>query len=1854
MQPNLSTVMTAIRMVLLLLLPFTALAQSLEYDVLLDLDRDVATGCVVTPSGAAAQPGFERRLRATVDSGTLQVVDVELQDCNGAVLQSVGSVGGGYPVGLDVGLNGADVIELSVGLLELNPGIVNQVRLVFVADNGGGSDVLATIDGGSGGAAILLGLPVEPLEVPTLGWWGLGLLITLLLGMAWFAHRRIGGIGTLSALMLFSLVAWAMNFVSDGDVSDWIGVAALATDLSGDASDGSANVDVLAGFAVVADNNLFFRIDVVDLQNQVPVALDDSFVTDEDVALNVPAAGVLGNDSDGDLDPLTAVLDAGPANAQSFTLNADGSFDYTPNADFNGADSFTYFANDGQANSVAATVAITVNAVNDAPSFSIPADASVAENSGAQSLANFAASISPGPANESGQTVMFTVTNNDNPALFSVQPLLANDGTLTFTAAADSNGTANITVELMDDGGTANGGVDTSAPTTFAIEITPVNDAPSFTGGPNQTVLEDAGPQSVAGWATAISAGPPDEAGQVLTFNVTANDNAALFSAGPAVAADGTLSYTTADDANGTANITIELMDDGGTANGGVDTSAPFSFTIDVTAVNDAPEVTLGTNPAVLEDAGAQTVPGFASGISAGPADESGQVLTFNIIGNDNMALFSAQPALAVATGNLTFTPAADASGTANIMVVLMDDGGTANGGVDTSATQTFVITINEVNDSPSFVAPGDPAASNEDAGPQSLAWASAISAGPPPEAGQSLTFNLNQTAIDSTLSFTTPPSVNLVTGNVEYEAAANAYGMVSFDVLLLDNGGTANGGVDTFGPVALTITVNPINDPPTVGAAPTTNVTTNIGLDVAAGSGLLAGASDDPTEAADPNGPAAPGTTLTVGNAGNPAPTTTALGGDVSINTTTGAFTYNPPPGLNTGIDTFDYVICDNGIPGPGVCSATLTATINLTGNTIWFIDDDAAAGGSGRLSDPFNSIAAFNAVQGGGGTPNPAVGDFIFLFSGNYTGSFSLLDNQTLFGQGTTGVGFDAFTGIAPPAGSTARPTLAGADPVISTTAAASNAINVAASNTIRGLNIGNTTSFGIAGTSTGTLAISQVDITGTGGLLDIDGGNTGILGAVFGALTSTSSNVPNVVDIQNYGITDLLATSTTIQGPSQSGFLLQNNAGASVLNFGNLANLLTTNGAGFVASNTGTVTISPPAPVTIQTIGGPALNLTGGTYNGFNFSSISANNTVSGVMLNNVSGFISSGGGTIQNTSGDAFVITGGSNSVTYGGTITNAAGRSVVVTGHTGGNVVFNPINDTAQGVFLNNNAGTTFFFAGTMNLNTGANNAFTATNGGSIDATGAGSTISTSTGVGVIMSDVSFRNTNFTVQSVSVNGAANGIILDNTGTAGGFTVTGDGSNARNGSGGVIQNTTGDGILLADASNVTLRSMNLMNVGNSSDSSAGGNNLGSNDHGIQSERGGSIVLSGVLIDNPAAGGWEAVDLGGVNRIDNNSRIEGVNVSNMQALEVRNTNTNMTSFTIDDSEFTNQAATNGSSYVLFQSFGSSDMSVFVDNSSLFEQLFGVGLQANAGAAAGDNGTVNFTVQNSTFRTAVDGTVGVGATGGLGGIVGAVSQNATINYNVDNNTLSDLGRPLANGGTVTFQGIGGTGKTIDGSFDMNNVDRIGYPTAAAATTTVGHRVIDIVTENNISFLDHESDLNVMDDTSREAFFVSSRGASQDFDISITNNMLGQVTPIGTTNREAIEMLSEDSSDMEAIVMNNMVMGNTSTLDQVVDIDIENTSFMDMRFNNNTVANAQAAGGVEIVVDTESGTSNHCMQFLGNTAVDVEFDVNAAAMGHRIENFANRVANNPGVTNFIDGVGVTDVANNTCQVPDF
>src|SRR5207249_3082628 len=174
------------------------------------------------------------------------------------------------------------------------------------------------------------------------------------------------------------------------------------------------------------------------------------------------APGVLGNDTDVDGDALTAVLVSGPAHG-TLTLNPNGSFTYTPAANFNGADSFSYRASDGTASSGPVAVSLTVNPVNDAPvaqpdsytvnpgsTLSVASPGVLANDSDVDGDA-LTAVLASGPANG-------TLTLNPNGS-FSYTPNSAFSGTDSFSYRA-SDGTT------------------TSAPVTVTITVNPTGGGP--------------------------------------------------------------------------------------------------------------------------------------------------------------------------------------------------------------------------------------------------------------------------------------------------------------------------------------------------------------------------------------------------------------------------------------------------------------------------------------------------------------------------------------------------------------------------------------------------------------------------------------------------------------------------------------------------------------------------------------------------------------------------------------------------------------------------------------------------------------------------------------------------------------------------------------------------------------------------------------------------------------------------------------------------------------------------------------------------------------------------------------------------------------------------------------------------------------------------------------------------------------------------------------------------------------------------------------------------------------------------------------------------------------------------------
>lgn len=583
-------------------------------------------------------------------------------------------------------------------------------------------------------------------------------------------------------------------------------------------------------------------------QNAQPIAAEDRFTTPEDAALggNVLFDNGFGADSDPDGDALLVSLGVAPGHGE-LVLAGDGSFTYTPVANFHGEDVFSYSVSDGRGGVAGASVAITVNPVNDTPGFTKGADQLLLEDAGPRTVPGWATAIVAGPADEATQALSFHLSA-DNEALFAALPLIdPATGTLTFTPAVDANGVATVTVTLVDDGGTTDGGVDTSGPQAFTITVTPVNDAPGFRKGPDVTIAEDAAPGDVAGWATEITSGPADEAGQALAFSTTV-DNGTLFLVPPTVDAAGRLRYTLAPDAHGAASVTVTLADDGGRADGGIDTAPAQVFTFTVTPVNDAPGFTKGPDVVVPEDAGEQAFPGWLSGLSAGAANEAGQAVEV-VLSADLPGLFAHGPAVDPATGTLSFTPADDANGVATVEIVVRDDGGTADGGDDTSAAQTFTITVMPVNDAPSF-ASGGAVTVGEDAGAVRIeGWASPVRTGPADEAAQGGAFTVMP---DDPTLFAEAPAIDAETGDLTFTPAAGRSGSTRVVAEFRDFGGRTFGGVDQGEAVAFTITIGPVNDAPVFAPGPDLSVEEDAGAQTVAGWAAPAdpGAADEAAQA--------------------------------------------------------------------------------------------------------------------------------------------------------------------------------------------------------------------------------------------------------------------------------------------------------------------------------------------------------------------------------------------------------------------------------------------------------------------------------------------------------------------------------------------------------------------------------------------------------------------------------------------------------------------------------------------------------------------------------------------------------------------------------------------------------------------------------------------------------------------------------------------------------------------------------------------------------------------------------------------------------------------------------------------
>ncbi|RZJ75709.1 MAG: tandem-95 repeat protein, partial [Flavobacterium sp.] len=389
--------------------------------------------------------------------------------------------------------------------------------------------------------------------------------------------------------------------------------------------------------------------------NDAPVASSPSIIVSEDT----PKTGVItATDVDGDT-PLYAVTTA-PLHG-TVIVNANGTYTYTPAPNYNGTDSFTVTVSDGNGGSTTVTIPVNVTPVNDVPVANSPA-ISTAEDTPKTGTVT--------ATDIDGDVLTYTVTTPPTNGIVVVNT----NGTYTYTPNANFNGTDSFTITVSD----GNGG---STTVTIPVTVTPVNDDPNATN--------DAQPISEDGGATVINVLANDNSGADTGETITVASITQALTGGVVTLVNGVVSFTPAANFNGNTSFTYTISD----GNGG---TATATVNLTITPVNDAPSFTKGADQIVNATAGAQTAAGWASAISAGPADEVvNQALNF-IVSNNNNSLFIVQPAIA-ANGTLTYTPAGNFAGKATVTVAIHDNGGVTNGGVDQSATQTFVISIKPV-----------------------------------------------------------------------------------------------------------------------------------------------------------------------------------------------------------------------------------------------------------------------------------------------------------------------------------------------------------------------------------------------------------------------------------------------------------------------------------------------------------------------------------------------------------------------------------------------------------------------------------------------------------------------------------------------------------------------------------------------------------------------------------------------------------------------------------------------------------------------------------------------------------------------------------------------------------------------------------------------------------------------------------------------------------------------------------------------------------------------------------------------------------------------------------------------------
>ncbi|MBI5772409.1 MAG: hypothetical protein HZA89_01530, partial [Verrucomicrobia bacterium] len=528
-------------------------------------------------------------------------------------------------------------------------------------------------------------------------------------------------------------------------------------------------------------------------------------------------------------------------------------------------------ATNGGIDAVTNFVNITITPVNDPPTLDAFSNYVVRVNSGTVNVP--ISGVTFGPTNEIGQVLTMTALSGNlgliAPPVIEWNPTNS-VGTLFFQPEPNAFGTTTITVVLTDDGGRQNTppgtprGVD-AVTNTFRVIVTRGNTPPTIDPVPNVVIDEGAGPQRID--LTGITVGPINEATQSLTVAISSSNptlvDPVLTYAFPATT--GSIAFTPPFDGHGSAVITVTVRDNGGTATNGVDTTVHSIYVI-INAVNDPPTLDpILTNFTVLEDSGPLSVD--FSGVSASAIAGELQTMTAFAFSSDTNILltptvFYANPD---STGRVFFQPASNGFGTATVSVVVQDSGGTAFNGID-SVTQAFTVVVIPVNDVPT-IGTNTNRVFLEDSGFRSINFTNVtsgvgesnlltftvLSSRPDLISGGNVIFtntngvatlvfapntnafgtnfvlvtNISTTNIvvqntivtnfdgfNYTVSNLTVTNFVVTTGDITNIVALHPTGQAVLTVVVTDDGGTENGGVDTVS-TSFMVEVLPVNDPP-------------------------------------------------------------------------------------------------------------------------------------------------------------------------------------------------------------------------------------------------------------------------------------------------------------------------------------------------------------------------------------------------------------------------------------------------------------------------------------------------------------------------------------------------------------------------------------------------------------------------------------------------------------------------------------------------------------------------------------------------------------------------------------------------------------------------------------------------------------------------------------------------------------------------------------------------------------------------------------------------------------------------------------------------------------------------------